>query len=111
MLSYSMLYMLSIVILISCFIHLRNVKNEVKLKRFKYNILYLSIFLLLLGLILISNITYAYENKYSSDKDNDFVKEHWITALLLLARVLCEIGLFIVRLSEPGVRKFLKDKI
>lgn len=88
---------------------MKHVKNEVKLKHLRYNFIYLCIFLMLVGIIFAGWIVETHEEGNKSE-GSDFITNYRYTMILLLARISCEIGIFLVRLWEPGVRKFLKDK-
>lgn len=113
MVSYALLVFLAIGILISCLIYLRDVHNEVRLKYLKYNMIYLCIFLIIITLMFMQWILLAQEepgDKYK-DEDSEHLSTHKYSTSLMFARFLCEIGLFGVRLYEPGLRRFLKDKI
>ncbi len=65
---------------------------------------------MIVGLIFAQWIMLSNEESESDDEDSTHIGRHMASSILMFARYLCEIALFCVRLSEPGVRKFIKDR-
>lgn len=64
---------------------------------------------MLMVLFIGTSIAYSYESSDSSNEDSDYMYRYKYTAIMLCLKITCEIALFMVRLCDPGVRKFLKD--
>jgi hypothetical protein len=98
MIPYCVLNILSIIIMICCLIFMRKNTDEVKLRRLRNNMIYLLI-ILFFSLLFLARWVLIYK----------FYILYILADFLLLARYICTIVMFYVRLWEPGVRKLIKD--
>lgn len=89
-------------IFIICSIYFyRKIRNPVKANKFKYNIIYLCIF----WLLVLFNIIASIQMSGNTGKE---ISKTSITLIMLCTFL--KIGLFVVRLSEPGLRIYIKDR-
>lgn len=89
------------VFIASCLYFYAKIRNPMKANKLKYNIIYLCIFWCLAVCNMLASLQ-------MSDKEGDEIQSSTIGFMLFCA--VLKISLFIVRLTEPGLRSFIKDQ-
>lgn len=97
--SYFIVILIAIVLISICVCLCRKIKNEVKAKYLRFNIIYLINFLVVMNLIVLKWMILGYHNMST------------VSWILRLIRYWFEIVLSFMRINEPGVRQFLKDRV
>jgi hypothetical protein len=93
---------LEIIFILNCLYFYRKIRNPIKASRLKYSILYLCIFLTVVVSNLISSMVIDIKKRGNQSEG---------VLMLVLFIMLLKISLYIVRLTEPGVRKYIKDSL
>jgi hypothetical protein len=86
----------------SCLYFYSKIRNPVKANKLKYNILYLCIFWCLIVCNMVASLQ-------MNDNEGDEIQSSTIGFMLFCTML--KISLFIVRLTEPGLRSFIKDQL